>query len=251
MEVNTPMRHLLMLAVVTAALTVTATASGVIGGDHDNGAHPSAGALLVQTPDGLAPECSGVLIAPQVFLTAGHCTEAALADGGAYVVFEDALDSETWTPIHGTPVTDPAYGLDDKDPHDLGVILLDAPAPVAPASLPTAGAADKLAKKNVAPISVGYGYSQRTDKKRKFVYDGYRHQAAIPVAGQNAALLKLKDPSGASVCFGDSGGPQYLPGSTTIVSVTSGGNAQCKKAWTTRLDTVTVRAFLSAYVPLP
>jgi secreted trypsin-like serine protease len=245
------MRQLLMLAVLTVALTVTAAASGVIGGDHDNGAHPSTGALVVPTPNGLAPECSGVLVAPQVFLTAGHCTEAAIADGDAYVVFDDELNSETWTTIHGTAITDPAFGLDPKNPHDLGVVLLDTPAPVAPASLPAAGSAARLAKQNVAPISVGYGYSQRTDKKKSFLYDGYRHQAAIPVANQDAALLKLKDPNGASVCFGDSGGPQYLAGSTTIVSVTSGGNKQCKKAWATRLDTASVRAFLSAYVQLP
>jgi hypothetical protein len=146
-EVHENMRQLFALAVVTVALTVTAAAPGVIGGDHDNGAHPSTGALVV-------------------------------------------------------------------------------------------------------PTSLGYGYSRRAGK-RQFVYDGYRHQAAIPPAGQTAAMLKLKDPGDASVCFGDSGGPQYLPGSTMIVSVTSGGNAQCKKGEATRLDTDSVRSFLSAYVKLP
>jgi secreted trypsin-like serine protease len=249
-EVHDNMRQLLVLAVVTVSLTVTAAATGVIGGDHDNGAHPSTGALLVPTPGGLAPECSGVLVAPRVFLTAGHCTNSAISHGDAYVVFDDVLSSDTWAPVHGTAITDPAFGADKKDPHDLGVVLLDAPAPVAPASLPAAGAAETLAKRNVVPVSLGYGYSQRAGK-RQFVYDGYRHQAAIPISGQTAAMLKLKDPVGASVCFGDSGGPQYLPGSTTIVSVTSGGNAQCKKGEATRLDTDSVRSFLATYVKLP
>ena len=57
------------------------------------------------------------------------------------VVFGDSLDPGSWTPIHGTAVTDPAYGHDSADPHDLGVIVLDRDAPVAPATLPAAGAA--------------------------------------------------------------------------------------------------------------
>lgn len=244
------MRRLIVLGVLAVALSVTAAASGVIGGVADNGAHPSTGALLLPTADGLAPQCSGVLVAPRVFLTAGHCTDAALAAGGAYVVFGDALSSDTWTPIHGTAVTDPAYGANKKDPHDLGVVLLDSPAPVAPVTLPKAGLADTVAKKGTPLVSVGYGYSQRTGKKG-FVYDGARYSAAIPVAKQTAAMLTFNETNGASLCFGDSGGPQYVDGTSTIVSVTSGGDTKCKSGETTRLDTPSVRAFLSQYVTLP
>lgn len=245
------MRQLIVLAAVTAALTVTAVSRGVIGGAPDNGAHPATGALLVPMPDGsLAPECSGVLVSPTVFLTAGHCTETAIADGGAYVVFDDSLSSDTWSPARGTPITDPAFGVDAKDPHDLGVVVLDAPAPVPPVSLPTLGQAGKLAQKNVPIVSVGYGYSQRAGKK-SFVFDGLRHSATIAIARQTKAMLVLKDPGGPSLCFGDSGGPQYVEGTSTIVSVTSGGNEKCKKAEATRLDTDSVRAFLGQYVKLP
>jgi secreted trypsin-like serine protease len=232
---------------VTVALTATATAQGVIGGNPDAGQHPASGALLVPSPNGLVPECSGVLIAPRVFLTAGHCTNYALAAGGAYVVFGDQLDPGSWTPIHGTAVTDPAFGHDSSDPHDLGVIVLDQNAPVAPASLPTPGAVDSLAKNGVAPLSVGYGYSGLLGKG--FVYDGLRHVAAIPVVSQTATLLRVGSPTGAQLCFGDSGGPQYLPGSSTVVSVTSGGNPVCKgNATTTRLDSASARSFLSSFV---
>ena len=232
---------------VAVALTVTATAQGVIGGNLDSGRHPASGALLVPGPNGLVPECSGVLIAPRVFLTAGHCTNHALAAGGAYVVFGDTLDPGTWTPIHGTAVTDPAFGHDSSDPHDLGVIVLDQNAPVAPATLPAAGAADRLAKDAVAPMSVGYGYSDRFGKG--YVYDGLRHAAAMPVVSQTATLLRISSQTGAQLCFGDSGGPQYLPGSSTVVSVTSGGNPVCKgNATATRLDSASARGFLSSFV---
>jgi secreted trypsin-like serine protease len=237
---------LFSLAAVTVALTVTATAQGVIGGNLDAGQHPASGALLIPSPNGLVPECSGVLISPRVFLTAGHCTNHALAAGGAYVVFGDGLDPGSWTPIHGTAVTDPAFGHDSSDPHDLGVIVLDQDAPVAPATLPAAGAADRLAKDAVALLSVGYGYSDRLGKG--FLYDGLRHAAAMPVMSQTATLLRVSSHSGAQLCFGDSGGPQYLPGTSTVVSVTSGGNPVCKgNATATRLDSASARGFLSSF----
>jgi secreted trypsin-like serine protease len=240
-------RTLFSLVAVTVALTATATAQGVIGGNLDAGQHPASGALLVPGPNGLAPECSGVLIAPRVFLTAGHCTNHALAAGGAYVVFGDALDPGSWTPIHGTAVTDPAFGHDSSDPHDLGVIVLDQNAPVAPATLPTAGADDRLAKDGVAPLSVGYGYSGLLGKG--FTYDGLRHAAAMPVVSLTATLLRISSQTGAQLCFGDSGGPQYLPGTSIVVSVTSGGNPECKgNATATRLDSASARGFLGSFV---
>jgi secreted trypsin-like serine protease len=239
-------RSLLALAAVTVALTATGTAYGVIGGSLDAGRHQAVGALLVPTANGLVPECSGVLVSPRVFLTAGHCTNAALAAGGAYVVFGDSLDPGSWTPIHGTAVTDPAYGHDSADPHDLGVIVLDHDAPVAPATLPAAGAADRLAKDGIAPVSVGYGYSQRLGNK-DFGYDGLRHAAALPVVSESSTLLRLSSQTGAELCFGDSGGPQYLPGTSTVVSVTSGGNTVCKgTATTTRLDSASALSFLGS-----
>jgi secreted trypsin-like serine protease len=237
-----------MLALVTAAaaLTATATAHGVLDGSLDAGGHPATGALLVPGPDGLEPECSGVLVAPRVFLTAGHCTNAALAADGAFVAFGDVLSTDQATAIHGTAVTDPGYGHDSADPHDLGVVLLDRDAPVPPVALPAAGAADRLARDGVAPVSVGYGYSLRQDKA--FLYDGRRHAGAIPVVSQTSTLLRL-DGQGAHLCFGDSGGPQYLPGSNVVVSVTSGGSPACRGASTaTRLDSASSRAFLSGYV---
>jgi hypothetical protein len=241
-------RSLFSIAAVTVALTATATAQAIVGGSMDNGSHPAAGALFVPGPNGgLVPECSGVLIAPRVFLTAGHCTNYAIAMGGAYVVFGDTLNPGSWTPIQGTAVTDPAFGHDSSDPHDLGVILLDQNAPAAPATPPTAGgAADRLAKDGVALLSVGYGYSERLGKG--FVYDGLRHAAAMPVVSQTATLLRISSQTGAQLCFGDSGGPQYLPGTSTVVSVTSGGNPVCNgKATATRLDSASARGFLSSY----
>lgn len=234
-------RALAVLTVVAAALTLTAAADAILGGSLDSGRHPAAGALLVPSADGLVPECSGVLVSPRVFLTAAHCTNAALADGGAYVVFGDSLDPATWQPMHGTAVSDPAYGHDAADPADLGVVLLDRAAPVAPATIGDAPGGGEVE-------SVGYGYSGRTGNK-SFSYDGARHAVSLPISSETATLLRLSSHDGAALCFGDSGGPQYLPGSSTVVSVTSGGNGICGgNATATRLDSATAQSFLSRYL---
>jgi hypothetical protein len=54
-------------------------------------------------------------------------------------------------------------------------------------------------------------------------------------------------------CFGDSGGPKFLDGNTTmIVATVTTGDANCRsksKDW--RLDTPEARGFLGKYVSLP
>ena len=235
-------RPLTGLIAIVVALTAAAGAQAVLGGGLDAGRHPAAGALLIPGTDGLVPECSGVLVSSRVFLTAAHCTDAALAADGAYVAFGETLDPASRQPIHGTPVSDPAYGHDSADPQDLGVILLDRAAPVKPAAI---GSAEGVA----SVVTVGFGYSQRTDNK-DFVYDGAKHSATIPVSSQTSTLLRLSSQTGVALCFGDSGGPQYA--GTAVVSVTSGGNSVCKgNATATRLDSASARSFLAQYVQLP
>jgi Trypsin len=121
-------------------------------------------------------------------------------------------------------------------------VLLDRNAPVAPARIARADGA-------VAVVSVGFGYSSRTGNK-DFVYDAVKHAAAIDVASRSATLLHVSSQNGAALCFGDSGGPQYV--GAAVVSVTSGGNTVCKgNATTTRLDSASARAFIAPYVVLP
>jgi hypothetical protein len=53
-------------------------------------------------------------------------------------------------------------------------------------------------------------------------------------------------------CYGDSGGPHFLRDTSTIVSTTITGDAQCRATDTTyRLDTRSARNFLDDFVTLP
>ena len=216
-----------------AALTVATTAFAVTGSTPDGDAHPYVGALVV---DGTV-QCSGVLIAPTIFATAGHCG----ADGSRVAVSLDSQLNERWNLLGGTLEVDPAKKA------DLAVVVLDAPAPVAPALLPGAGAADALAK-GASVTSVGYGYSSIA-ADGSFVYDGLRRWAESPVTRVSKTTLVLSTRAGGP-CLGDSGGPQLA--GDTVLSLTSIGSKDCSgQAEGYRLDSSSARAFLSGFVPIP
>lgn len=222
-----------LIAALAAALVTVSTAAAITGGTIDGVAHPYVGALVV---DG-SVQCSGVLVAPTVFVTAGHCA----VDGSRVSVSFDSKLGAGWTLATGTLEVDPAKGA------DLAVVVLDAGVGVVPATLPLAGSVESLGRK--APVtSVGYGYSGwATDGS--FLYDGYRHAASSPVLGVSRSLLTVSTKV-AGPCLGDSGGPQLF--GDTVLSVISAGAKDCTgKAEGYRLDTPSARAFLGAFVALP
>ena len=222
-----------IVAALAVALVTVSTAAAVTGGGVDGDAHPYVGALVVNG----SVECSGVLVAPTVFLTAGHCG----ADGARVSVSFDSKLTSGWSLLGGTLEVDPTKGA------DLAVVVLDAPARVAPATLPAADSAGSLAK-GALVTSVGYGYSGWT-ADGSFVYDGLRHAASSPVTKVSKSMLSLST-STAGPCLGDSGGPQLW--GSTVLSLTSSGSKDCSgKAEGYRLDTQPARAFLSGFVTLP
>ena len=221
-----------MIAALAVALVTVSTAAAITGGVVDGDAHPYVGALVV---DG-SVQCSGVLVAPTVFVTAGHCA----ANGTRVTVSFDMVLGEWWTVGRGTVAVDPTKGS------DLAVVVLDAPMSIVPATLPGLGSAGSF--DGALVTSVGYGYSGWA-ADGSFVYDGFRHAASSPVTKVSKSMLTLSTTT-AGPCRGDSGGPQ-LSGST-VLSVTSAGSKDCTgKAGGYRLDTASARAFLGSFVSLP
>jgi hypothetical protein len=222
-----------LLVPVVAALAVTSTALGVTGSTVDGDAHPYVGALVVDE----TVRCSGVLVAPKIFVTAGHCG----ADGERVSVTFDSKLDDGWSLQDGTLRVDPARRA------DLAVVVLDRRAAPAPAALPEKDAVDALARRT--PVtSVGYGYSSRADDG-SWVYDGYRRYADSPVRKSTRLYLTISTRE-AGPCMGDSGGPQLA--GDTVLSVTSAGSRDCQgKAEGYRLDSGPARDFLRPFVSLP
>ena len=231
---------ILTMLVVTPAFAITH-------GGPDGDQHPYVGLMVADDADGNPLwRCSGTLISPTVFLTAGHCTEAPAAR--ATVWFESDIDSGIPangypfggpTSIDGTTFTHPDYNPNAFVLYDVGVVVLDEPVTMPEyGTLPEEGILDTLATKrglqDTTLTAVGYGLQ----KINPVHYQGERVRLQ--------ATLNLVDvkgtagiPTGTSVmvsgnahtggtCFGDSGGPQFLNDTNIVVAVTSFGlNGNC------------------------
>lgn len=266
------MRALALVAVAAATLFVVGPASAITFGQPDGGLHPEVGALLADyDPGSPGPEilCSGTLIAPTVFLTAGHCTSFLESEGisQVWVTFAPSYDEDSSSLsglIGGSFVTHPGYGYSGQgghsDPHDLAVVLLDASAAgITPAQLPPANLLNQINLRTQTFTAVGYGTVRetKTTGPNAFFFDGVRRYAEQTFLSLQPIWLTLNmNPSTGSggTCYGDSGGPHFLGGPTSRleVSITVTGDAVCRATDTTyRLDTASARDFLGNYVSLP
>ena len=121
-------RFLLVTTVALALLLATVGgANAITNGEPDAGRHPYVGLLVFEDwdpPPGEPPawRCSGALIAPDVVLTAGHCTAGAEA---ARVWFDESVEGNPDYPwggpsaIEGTAYTNPDY-RSDENPYGSG-----------------------------------------------------------------------------------------------------------------------------------
>jgi Trypsin len=274
-------RSLGILAVASIILLAAPRVKAIVYGFIDtNNTFANAGAFIVRSPttDQIFPICSGTLISPTGFLTAGHCAaffEGALAPLGftAFVSFDGSipfgvLTSASTALIPVTQVfTNPALNRSQGDPRDLAVLIVDASdtAGITPASLPPAGLLDQLAAQNglhdAVFTPVGYGVQNRVvgggtpffqdlnPVPRMYAFSSFR--------ALNPAWLRLSQnvaTGDGGTCFGDSGGPNFFThdGEPLIAAITIKGDVVCRATNVVyRLDTESARQFLAAFVTLP
>jgi secreted trypsin-like serine protease len=195
--------------------------------------------LLADRGNGFEPDCSAALVAPQVLVTAAHCASDTISDR-VEIRFDTHFVAGASTVLPGTLHADPLWSPAAKDTHDLAVVVLDDPAPVAPLALPAPALLDSASLKGADFTNVGYGFFDRT-----FVFDGFRRSSTSSFTSLKPTELRLSQKPG-GVCFGDSGGPR-LDGST-VVAVTSTGNANCTgQSISYRLDTAPALAFVAGF----
>ena len=232
------------LAAILAALVVL-PAYAIRYGEPDNNEHPYVGLAVFNDADTKPMwRCSGTLISPTVFLTAGHCTEPPAES--ATIWFEEDIRNGSAlgypfggsTSVTGTPYTHPQYNPDAFFLFDLGVVVLDSPVELDKYGvLPKLGAVDALVsgkgKKDKTITAVGYGLQS---VRPVLSQDRLRLKADLQIVNVNGtggipkgtSMFVSGDAAKGGTCFGDSGGPQFQKGTNIILAVTSFGlNGNC------------------------
>jgi hypothetical protein len=242
-------RTVSIIITLVLLLAVVLPASAITNGEPDGDNHPYVGLLVfdVFVPGiGNVPawRCSGSLIAPDVVLTAGHCTDGAVA---ARVWFDEIVEGNPDYPgggpsaVEGTPYTNPNY-RSDENPYgggnglpafsyrDVGIVVLDKSVVMGQyAELPDPGFVDTLKNKTDLD-NVGYGVQEMVHVVGPPFWTGLKVRLYAPsefISGKfvhSAEYMRISlnaSQGTGGTCFGDSGGPNLLGETDTVLAVNS------------------------------
>ena len=259
------MRRFLALATVLVALAAFAPPANAVTGDFvEDYEHPFVGLVVFYDAEGeFLWRCTGSLLTPTVFLTAGHCADTVGGAVTARVYFQqDAgvnYDPVTQVdPVTGYPeycaegtlgvtcaTSDQLYNFDYSgslqlpNTHDVGLVILDQPIMLSEYGvLAAAGSLDQFAtqrgRQDITFTVSGYGLTYRENVNNGKPNESYRERlmALSHLVNLNSALnagFNLQTVGNGKgeggTCSGDSGGPVFYGGyeSNIIVAVTSFG----------------------------
>ena len=238
------MRRRLLTVLFGMALmtgTMAAPAGAITGGVPDGTEHPYVGIVLA--PDG--GFCSGVLLSPRVFLTAGHCTYYFTEIGAKEVLVSfDPLVTETSTFYTARRwFTHPDYvHADWPYTQDFGVVILDKPVYLDTYGvLPELGLLDEIIPATGGTdqtfLDVGYGQTGVTTgggpPRRAFPLERRQAEQMYAPGGEGGIghgltdlflfLQNVPSEQHGGACGGDSGSPIFLGDTNQLVALHTGG----------------------------
>lgn len=278
-------KSLVLGACLLAVLGVVAGATAITDGQPDGNGHPYVALMVAQDANGVPLwRCSGTMLSSTVFLTAGHCTEAPAAHAELFYspgpvatnpAYAAAVAAAAPNPVpcagftgypcqgdaggavHTMPTFDPnAFYL-----HDAGVVVLSSPHPLSTYGLlPTANQLDTLKPSAHSTFTaVGYGLQKAFPSAAAWKEEAQRtRMVATPQLVQintgftgPGSLLLSNDAHTGGTCFGDSGGPDLLGGTSIVLGVNSYvTNYNCSGVgYSARVDVPQTLNWVKSFIP--
>lgn len=242
-----PMIAVTMAMVMAPAVGVVRTASAVVNGaptGPDQWAYVGTLIVDIADPDVGTHEyhywCSGTMVSPTVFLTAGHCfnddyLNAVFGGPGMTVEIRGVSLDDDVSALQALP--SPLYtGTGHQIPGwpgkhwylDVGAFVLDEPLTGPFPALPTAGQLGSMELTGTTATIVGYGIDRDPTRGPHGFTDwtgGIRSSATQRVTGVGPELMHLLGNitvDNGGPCAGDSGAPRFVSdGGTVMVAAIS------------------------------
>jgi len=256
------MRIIGTLALLCALVAAGERVMTVTNGQPDGNRHPYVGVMIQAAPGGGFFVCSGSALSATTFLTAAHCADPAQP---VLVSYKNAPPYSLATDFtEGTFVPHPDWcpgcgpGLPGFDTRDVAVVTLSAPRdPGQFATLPAAGLVDTLPMGTSVDL-VGYGVQGFIPgggpKEQIFLFARYFAPSQLIQSNHRSSgeFIKLTaNPSKGTggICFGDSGGPDILSGTRTVLAVNSYvTNGNCAGVtYSNRVDLPDILSFINSF----
>lgn len=168
--------------------------------------------------------CTGVLLAKNLVVTAGHCTGLTVRPSEMQIVFGNDLNGKLQKRrVQGGKVTDQWPQLtqeQEKNWGDIALLRFEGEAPVGYEPIPSLSSAKQL-KDGMNVVIAGYGFTKMNppEEPEKLM----KTTVQLSDVHFSETELKLEQAKGKGACHGDSGGPAYarINNKLFLIGVTS------------------------------